>query len=247
MPEPGRDTARGRVLALIATASIAVALIGFLTGTNPEEYEPVTAPAPAPRAPAGDVPPARSHAELERTPWGEGAEASGWLASRQVAAEAAAGDEAEGDLEAAAADRAKRRAFAGAPPVIPHPVRAGGAAECVACHADGFALGGRRASIIPHARFASCTQCHAAAAPFTVLPANAAASVGNRFAGLRSPGNGVAAYEGAPPAVPHPTWMRDQCGSCHGPGGRAGLQTPHPERRSCLQCHPTGADLGTSR
>ena len=31
-------------------------------------------------------------------------------------------------------------------------------------------------------------------------------------------------YAGAPPVIPHPTWMRERCESCHGPRGRQGLR-----------------------
>ncbi len=100
-------------------------------------------------------------------------------------------------------------------------------------------LGERRAGAIPHAAYASCTQCHVSAnAPFAAVPASTAASVANGWVGLAAPVEGAIAYAGAPPAVPHSTRMRERCESCHGPGGEAALQTPHPERLSCLQCHP---------
>jgi cytochrome c-type protein NapB len=186
------------------------------------------------------VPPARTHAELELRPWTGGPAASGWQQSRKVAAKTAEHDETEGaSVETAVIERAAHRAYDGAPPVIPHPVRASGAAECLACHADGFALGNRRASPVPHASYASCTQCHvSASAPFTLVAASPAAEAESAWAGLTSPTAGEVAYEGAPPAVPHWTRMRERCESCHGPEGRAALRTPHPERRSCLQCHP---------
>jgi cytochrome c-type protein NapB len=204
-------------------------------------------PDPLASAPA----PARTHAELERRPWTGGPAASGWAQSQRIAAKTAVRDTREGvPAEEAVQDRAARRAFDGAPPVIPHPVRASGAAECLACHAQGFALGGRRASPVPHAAYASCTQCHVTdSASFTRLDANPAARVESRWQGLASPTSAAIAYEGAPPAVPHSTWMRERCESCHGPEGRAALRTPHPERRSCLQCHPStgGRGLRASR
>ncbi len=249
MPDPAGPSLQARALGMIATAAIAVALIGFLTGTRAEDYEAESPPTARERNLPPNVPPARTHAELERQPWGDDVAGAGWRAAREVAAREAldAAGDSNGDLAVAVSDRAGRRAFAGAPPVIPHPVRASGAAECLACHADGFALAGRRANGIPHSRFASCTQCHVTEASFTELPPNPAARDENVFVGLVSPSHGDTAYEGAPPTVPHPTWMRESCESCHGPGGRAGLVTPHPERRSCLQCHPATAGMRASR
>jgi len=239
MPDPLAKVP-ARVVWIVIAAVAAVTAIGFATGTAPRTYRAERPPVRE-RPDPGEIPPARSHAELERRPWTGGVDASGWATSKRVASESAVRDDREDvPAEEAVLDRAARRAFDGAPPVIPHPVRASGAAECLACHAEGFALGRRSASRVPHAEYASCTQCHVTdAALFTVLDANPAASAPSRWQGLRSPTKGVAAYEGAPPSVPHPTWMRENCDSCHGQEGRAALRTPHPERRSCLQCHPS--------
>ncbi len=247
MPEPGTPFS-GRLVALLAAAVAAVALIGLVTGTSPSTYRAKRAPSRE-RPNAGLVPPARSHAELERRPWGDGPADSSWNESREVAARAEVREEPDEKTAALAmAQRAARRAFDGAPPVIPHPVRAGGAAECLACHAEGFALAGLRASPVPHAGYASCTQCHvSSSASFTLLEGNAAADVETSWRGQPSANGGIVAYPGAPPAVSHSTWMRERCESCHGPEGRAKLQTPHPDRRSCLQCHPaTGGRAGAS-
>ena len=185
------------------------------------------------------MPPARSHAELEVRPWTGGPGASGWKQAKSIAAEAAQPVAEDVSVEETIRDRATRRAYDGAPPVVPHPVRASGAAECLACHANGFALGNRRAGAIPHADYASCTQCHVSTtAPFAKLAPSAAARAPSTWQGLPSPTQGATVWTGAPPAVPHPTRMRERCESCHGPDGHAALQTPHPERLSCLQCHP---------
>ncbi len=239
MPEPVPDTPERRLIALLAAVVIAVSLIGIVTGIAPERYQ-AKRPKLQERADPGDVPPARTHAELEIRPWTGGPAASGWSEGRELARrEAEERWETGYSAEAARDDRARRRAFDGAPPVVPHPVRPGGAPECVACHLDGFALAGRRASVIPHRIFASCTQCHVSSAPsLGVAAGGGPAAVPTSFVGLASSGAGETAYEGAPPAVPHSTWMRERCDSCHGADGRAALKTPHKERRSCLQCHP---------
>jgi cytochrome c-type protein NapB len=231
--------APARVLGLLAAAVVAVAAIGFSTGTSTSSYRAERPPLRE-RPDSGVVPPARTHAELERHPWTGGPGASGWERSRAIAAREADGAEVANEpIESLRIERAARRAFDGAPPVIPHPIGSSGAADCLACHADGFALANRRANPIPHEAFASCTQCHVgASAPFTRVDGNAAATMPSSFVGLRSPGTGGEAYAGAPPAIPHSTRMRERCDSCHGVGGAMPLRTPHPERRSCLQCHP---------
>lgn len=52
------------------------------------------------------------------------------------------------------------------------------------------------------------------------------------------------AYDGGPPTIPHPVTAlgRSECLRCHEQGlrlqdGTLAPQTPHPERRSCAQCH----------
>jgi cytochrome c-type protein NapB len=231
-----------RVLGLLIATVVAVVAIGFSTGTSTSSYR-AERPALRERPDTSVIPPARTHAELERHPWTGGASASGWQKSQEIAARAANGAETNGaQIDSLRSERATRRAFDGAPPVIPHPIGSNGAAACLACHADGFALANRRASPIPHEAYASCTQCHVrSTAPFTRVAGNAAAEVPSTWTGLRSPGAGEEAYTGAPPALPHSTRMRERCDSCHGADGAVPLRTPHPERRSCLQCHPATA------
>jgi cytochrome c-type protein NapB len=231
--------APARVLALLAAVVVAVAAIGFATGMSNSSYRAKRPPLRE-RPPAGDVPPARSYAELQENPWTTPDAAFAWQKSVAIAAAASVPAETTGaSIERTLIERAERRAYDGAPPVVPHPIRASGAAECLACHAEGFALGDRHASPIPHDAYASCTQCHVSAiAPFTQVGGNAAAEAPSRWSGIVSPEQGEVAYPGAPPAVPHATMMRERCESCHGPQGHAALRTPHPDRLSCLQCHP---------
>lgn len=135
--------------------------------------------------------------------------------------------------KAALAARAARRAFDGAPPVVPHPVDNQGPVACLSCHRHGMRLAGRSAPAMSHKELASCTQCHV---PGTAGPAPAVGSA-TSFVGLASPGKGDRAWQGAPPLIPHATHMREKCASCHGVNGRPGLRTSHPERVSCMQCH----------
>jgi cytochrome c-type protein NapB len=142
--------------------------------------------------------------------------------------------------------RASRRAYDGAPPVVPHPIAQDSAASCLACHADGLQVKDKVASKVSHAHFTSCTQCHVpslgARIPTTEIAWQQPIAE-NQFEGLHAPLKGSRAWPQAPPTVPHPTLMRSDCLSCHGPNGQFGLRTPHPNRQSCTQCHVPAADL----
>ena len=127
--------------------------------------------------------------------------------------------------------RELRRAFDGAPPIIPHPTPPLGVAACPACHDTGAMVGDKRASVMSHPLYSNCTQCHV-----EVTQPDSKEFWQNTFAALR-PATAEAAFPGAPPAVPHPVWMRDNCQSCHGSTGPSALRTTHPERQNCLQCH----------
>ncbi len=67
--------------------------------------------------------------------------------------------------------------------------------------------------------------------------------VDNGFVGLAAPTGGPRAYAGAPPQIPHSTWMRSDCHSCHGVAGQLGMRSTHPWRQSCEQCHAPSAAL----
>lgn len=147
-------------------------------------------------------------------------------------------EQSEEDRALALERRRERRAYAGAPPVIPHPIQEREADACLACHRTGSLVAGLRAPMMSHQAYSMCVQCHAptreAATMVLQLP-----SVGeeNNFVGTQEAGPGERAWEGAPPTIPHPTFMREACNSCHGPLGAQGLRTPHPVQTSCTQCH----------
>jgi len=136
--------------------------------------------------------------------------------------------------QAALADRAKNRAYDGAPPTIPHPVSTQSANGCLACHGQGLKVGDRVASKMSHALMTNCTQCHVEQTPTTT---------DNTFAGTVRSGPGERANPGAPPTIPHRTWMRQDCASCHGFVARPGLRTTHPWLTNCTQCHAPSAAL----
>lgn len=151
-------------------------------------------------------------------------------------------DQLRAELEAT---RGERRAFDGAPPVVPHPIDQASSFACLSCHGEGKVVKGKIASKISHGTYGNCTQCHVPAGGpgligETVLTEKLA---GNEFAGNNSPVKGARAFIGSPPTIPHPTLMRSDCMSCHRANGTAGIRTTHPYRQSCTQCHAPSAIL----
>ena len=145
-------------------------------------------------------------------------------------------------------DRAARRAFDGAPPVVPHPIDPQSPASCLACHGEPVLVDKKLVPQISHPTYSQCLQCHAAgngpSTPWTSTSGDLVyASVTSRFEGHRLDHGGTRSYEGAPAVIPHTTWMRENCLSCHGPGGSSALRTSHPSRQSCVQCHPANSSL----
>jgi len=131
--------------------------------------------------------------------------------------------------------RSERRAYDGAPPVIPHSAVFGaGTNTCLDCHTEGMTLGARVAHPMSHPPFSNCLQCHVETSNRQFPPQ---AEVQTSFAGLASPGPGARQSALAPPQMPHGIAMRGQCLSCHGEFGHEGLRTTHPERANCVQCH----------
>lgn len=142
--------------------------------------------------------------------------------------------------------RAARRAFDGAPPVVPHPIAQDSSAACLVCHGPGLVVKDKVASKISHARYASCTQCHVPSVGSQIPTGDIALLepiASNQFVGLTAPLKGSRAWPTAPPTVPHATLMRSDCTSCHGLQGLFGLRTPHPNRQACVQCHAADAEL----
>jgi cytochrome c-type protein NapB len=144
-------------------------------------------------------------------------------------------------FDATLAARAAGRAYAGAPPTIPHAVEQHGAPACLACHKDGMQVEGKIARPMSHESYASCTQCHVTRESGLRLAAPLPQSVGDSFVGLASPGHGQRAWATAPPQMPHPSFMRERCASCHGVWAE-GLASSHPYRQNCLQCHTPAAE-----
>lgn len=144
--------------------------------------------------------------------------------------------------------RAARRQYDGAPPVAPHPLNQTTAAACLECHGQPVAIAGITVPQMSHQPYENCLQCHVSALGPTSTWRSRPISLadGNGFRGKASAGYGNRAYEGAPPVMPHATWMRQTCLSCHGPGGANSFRSPHPDRHNCLQCHAPDAGLDQS-
>lgn len=188
--------------------------------------------------------PAVSYAEIASTPMGP---TKPWQATPQVLPKSdydlyAKIKPNEIEKEASLHLRSSRRAFNGAPPIIPHPVENTTDAACYACHANGVKLAGLKASVMSHQFLGNCLQCHAPMAPTPFQ--NVDASVETSFVGLPAPKWGKRAHQGAPPTIPHSQWMRENCHACHGgPNGWAGMESTHPWRTNCTQCHAPSATL----
>jgi cytochrome c-type protein NapB len=90
------------------------------------------------------------------------------------------------------------------------------------------------ASKMSHVVMTNCTQCHVEQSP---VPAE------TTFVGVYRAGPGERANPGAPPTIPHHTWLRDNCNSCHGLVSRPGTRTTHPWLTNCTQCHVPSAAL----
>jgi len=148
---------------------------------------------------------------------------------------ASCGDE-RGSGKSSATVRAARRAFDGAPPVIPHDNMN---IECLQCHNDrGMAVEGVGfAPPTPHGdqvdgALRRCNQCHVFAQTDSTFGDNS-------FVGFAQDlRKGERLNDQAPPVIPHLVWMRENCAACHtGAAAREEIRCSHPERLRCTQCH----------
>lgn len=250
-PAPPQQPGPGgalKPLQIFLVVAIVVAFVGFFVGTRSATYAPhYLPPDPPPDRQHSETMAARSYSEIMRNPltkndhWVDGIQELS--AQRpELYAQVENTPAARGEARRA---RAENRAFAGAPPTVPHPVKQTGDLACVACHTDGVAVRGRVASPMSHEFMANCTQCHVpgeAAGPMDAA-LGGTMSRENSFQGLEEPSGGPVAWAGAPPQIPHATWMRQACTSCHGPMGREGMKSTHPWRQNCEQCHAASAAL----
>ncbi|MEZ6123540.1 MAG: hypothetical protein R3C49_10230 [Planctomycetaceae bacterium] len=137
----------------------------------------------------------------------------------------------------ATAVRSARRAYDGAPPVVPHPPQK---AACITCHTQtgqqvpnmGFAAANPHQGSRHAGATQNCRQCH-------VFKTTEASFVASAFEGIpQRISKAPRAFPGAPPMIPHPELMRENCTACHsGPSARPDIRCTHTERTNCRQCH----------
>jgi cytochrome c-type protein NapB len=237
-------TRMSRAIHLLLTVVIAVAFVGFFVGIRQGKTVPDVSPVQREQVVAHpQAIPATAWRDYDRRRYGPNRDWQNTLASLRVAPldPAPWGPASAADRQAVQAVRASRRAFPGAPPVVPHPIDQMSTASCLACHAEGLSIGkGVRAPKMSHALLTNCTQCHVELESPDLGPVKIA---DNTFYRMESPTAGNRAWPGAPPVIPHSTWMRETCLSCHGPTGPAAIHTSHPTRVSCRQCHGPSAVL----
>jgi nitrate reductase (cytochrome), electron transfer subunit len=232
---------RGLQMSLVVVAAGAVALVGLVAGVEGTGREVSAYVAAQP--PETEAPEARSYADMRARMYGPNAAVHAtWFEQLGRPDLFAPVVQTPADREAARARRATRRAYDGAPPVIPHPIDQLATTACLSCHEHGAVVSTRTAPRMSHEPRANCVQCHVTAddpRPGVDTPP----APETTFVGLAAPGAGARAWTGAPPTIPHTTWMRERCDSCHGVLGAVGMKTTHPWRQSCTQCHAPSAVL----
>ena len=134
-----------------------------------------------------------------------------------------------------------RRAYAGAPPIIPHEVENDGVIsdDCLACHQDGGYVPEYNAytPITPHPEMGNCRQCH-------VLQVSEGLFAATEWIQPNLPKRGQQSIPGGPLQIPHPMQFRENCLACHaGPQAVVEIRSSHPERENCLQCHVVDQDV----
>jgi len=237
---------RSNITPLVVLIVVSLAVAGYFTGLqspmNPErpQTRPLrTVDEPHADEQGSDVPPATSYSDMAALRSTDAPSTS--LARLKSDIDRLAEVHIEpGEKLAALARREQNRAFNGAPPTIPHRIDHRSSVSCVACHADGIKTATLRIPRMSHQFLANCTQCHVEEQP-DFLPAVVFRE--NSFEGLPAPQAGPRAFAGAPPQIPHSTWMRSDCMSCHGYAGLHGIRTTHPWRQNCQQCHAPSAEL----
>lgn len=240
-PHPG-PVAPSRLVTVLCLVAIAVAGVGLLVGFAPASSAWTQSTPPHSTQESTTALPAVAYLQMNGKARGPNRNYVTDVATLQSGFPAITDPvvNTPADKAATLALRASRRAYAGAPPTIPHPVDANLVGSCLGCHGSGVKVGDTIAPKISHVHLTNCTQCHAQAGTPGLGPEF---PVANTFVGLESPTQGSRAWPGAPPVMPHSTRMREDCTSCHGTTGRAGIRSTHPWRANCLQCHATGAAL----
>jgi nitrate reductase (cytochrome), electron transfer subunit len=251
--EAHQETNASRAVHLSVAVVVGIALVGFMVGIRqgtpiPELVPPIVNSAPS--DPDSIVVKATAYRDFDRRQFGANRDWASNLGDLKQVVPDLMAEYSDSPVRDSLNDeqrlrylakRVQRRAFDGAPPVVPHPIDQMTTASCLVCHQQGLSLGqGVFAPKMSHPLYANCTQCHAegASTEFAYQPLSA-----NHFHGFWLTLGGSRAFEGAPPTIPHPIWMRENCMSCHGVVGPNPIRTSHPWRASCTQCHAPSAEL----
>lgn len=154
------------------------------------------------------------------------------------------------------------RAYPGAPPRIPHGLTPEEyqTSSCKTCHERGgySERFGAYVPVTPHPELGACLQCHVGEAKLmsVALPnTDPSARCGQCHSegGMRWKDSSLVwtplawpkvtqVSEPPPPPIPHTLQLRGNCLACHsGPSAVAEIQTRHPGRANCRQCHLEGA------
>lgn len=149
----------------------------------------------------------------------------------------------EAEMHESLQTRQNLRAFAGAPPTVPHTINQQSSRACLACHGEGIKTKSLRAAKMSHQFLENCTQCHVEQTSPNATVSQSVLFRENSFEGRPEQALGERASENAPPVIPHSTWMRSDCLSCHGRSAHPGMRTTHAWRQNCTQCHAGSPSL----
>jgi cytochrome c-type protein NapB len=237
-------TSGARGLNLFLAVAGAVAVVGFFTGTGTTPRASGYREAVA--ASTQSFPRAPRQRDMEATRYAERYAAEARALEAMALPPRSLTDSVTLDpvaYQREVAERAAGRSYDGAPPTVPHAVDGFGVPACLSCHESGLAVESKVAPPMSHGVLSNCLQCHttrASGLPFQAsLPSGV--SEANSFVGLASPGHGPRAWPVAPPQIPHRSFMRERCTSCHGVWS-TGISSSHVSRQSCTQCHTPAAE-----
>jgi cytochrome c-type protein NapB len=239
-----------KTLAVVFLMIGMLAVSGFFMGMQQTERQVTRDQIPIAKDPdiaAAELPSAPKYTEIPSAEWLANRDWKFTLADLPRAAAPApdAAPASAAELSAAIERRRSLRAYDGAPPVVPHAIDSLRSTACMSCHGEGgnLVISGKRPPEISHPWITNCTSCHVPAGGLRQFTAvgETRLFIENYFLGKESAGKGSRAYPTAPPTMPHPVWMRQNCMACHGPGRDQAIRTSHPERHNCLQCHAPDA------
>lgn len=243
-PSKANGSSRWRHMALAVAIGVSVAgfLIGVREHPTPQRLADVTSHADATsadRSVPGQPPVVVDYAEMHQVRRGPNAQWKNQFPTTSDDPTSFYGTPASTpkQREEAIAARHDRRAFSGAPPVVPHAIDERNPQACLVCHKSGLKVGTLVAPKMSHQFLTNCTQCHVESQQDFPGVLGTERLAGSSFVGLAEPGVGERAGLGAPPTIPHPMWMRSECSSCHGSLSREGIRSSHPWRTNCTQCH----------